>query len=289
MLVGALGAALAIAAMAGSAAAAKPSPAPIPSTPAPAGERPLTPQEQAEADARLAAAETYVASEEAHRLNLVSLACVTPTVVVAVATIDGCYTPSGFLPVEARDQSKGTYCGPATGQVISNYSWAVAPGTNKYSQAKIAEWMKTDLNGGTSAPELEDGLESGTAGSPRRPVGWNWVVAPLWDSDADGQVGDQLHTMLRSNISDSKMPLAIPVKPYDRFDEFHLSSWARPVNSPGHWIAAYGWVGLWTGSDSAAMYYTDSSRDEGGSTGKFNDPVRHIAQMIMDHTRRLVW
>lgn len=282
---------------AGSAAAKKPlpTPAPAPSAPPVADERPLTPGEEAEAAAKLAAAEAYVAEAARDGRDLVSLACVTPTSVTtgmradAGMTINACAIPQGFLSVEARDQAKGIYCGPATGQVISNYSWAAAAGANKYAQTTIAGWMSTDLNGRTDAPYLEVGLEKATAGSPRRPAGWNWVVINLSDTDADGQVGDQLHTMVRSNISNSKMPLAIPVKPYDIDDAFHLSSWARPVNSVGHWIAAYGWFGLWTGTDSSLLYYTDSSRDEGGSTGKFNDPMRHIAQMIMDHTRRLVW
>ena len=272
---------------AGGAAAAKPVPPPV-------GERALTPQEQAEADARLAAAEAYVASADARSAELVTLACVTPLAdgtegTTEDATTSGCSTPQGFLAVEARDQDKGTYCGPAVGQVIANYAWAMRAGANKYTQAKIAGWMQTDIRGLTNAPELEDGLELSTAGAPRRPAAWNWVVAALFDSDRDGQVGDQLHAMLRSNVSNSKMPLAVPVKPHDNSDRFHLSSWSKPVNSPGHWIAAYGWVGLWTGTDAARLYYTDSSRDEGGSTGKFWDPVRHIAQMIMDHTQRLVW
>ena len=287
----ALSAVIVLTAGAGSVAAAKPTPAPtpIPSAPAGTAERPLTSAEEAKAAAKLAAAEAYVAQAARDGRDLVSLACVTPTSVGGGATISACAIPQGFLSVEARDQVKGTYCGPATGQVISNYSWAVGAGANRYVQTTIASWMSTDVNGGTSAPYLESGLEKATVGSPRRPAGWDWVVAGLSDTDRDGQVGDQLHTMVRSNISNSRMPLAIPVKPYDIDDAFHLSSWARPVSSIGHWIAAYGWVGLWTGTDSSLLYFTDSSRDEGGSTGKFNDPMRHIARMIMDHTRRLVW
>ena len=52
--------------------------------------------------------------------------------------------------------------------------------------------MRTDANGLTSA-QTEDGLEPATAGAPRRPDGWNWVVTPPEDSDHDGTVGDQLH------------------------------------------------------------------------------------------------
>jgi hypothetical protein len=85
------------------------------------------------------------------------------------------------------------------------------------------------------------------------------------------------------------MPLALAVKPHDRNSKYHLSSWSKPVNSPGHWIAAYGWYATWTNNDTPRIYYTDSSKDEGGSTGKFWDPTRHIAEMIRVHTGVFVW
>jgi hypothetical protein len=201
----------------------------------------------------------------------------------------GCDVPGDFLAVSARDQIRGHYCGPATGQVISNYTWAIPLNANKYSQTKIAGWMQTDANGGTSAHTMEDGLERATARAPRRPAGWDWVVTYLKDRDGDGWVGDQLHDYVRSNISGSRMALAIPVLPHERNGRFHLSSWPNPVNSPGHWIAAYGWKGFYDGTDFAKIYYADSSKDEGGSTGRFWDPLRHVAAMIMDHTERFVW
>jgi len=267
----------------GPVAAAKPSAAP------PTAERPLTPSEQAASDRRVAAALAYLATTQAAGMDVVTLGCVTPTGSTTDATTQACSVPQGFLAVEARDQTKGIYCGPATGQVIANYSWATAAGANKYTQAKIAGWMQTDVFGGTSAPYLEDGLEAATAGSPRRPAGWDWVVTDLRDLDGDGTVGDELQGFVRSNVSSSKMPLAIPVKPHDRNSAFHLVSWPKPVASIGHWIAAYGWYSAWTGTDFARIYYADSSRDEGGSTGKFWDPTRHIAALIMEHTGRFVW
>lgn len=286
ILMAVLSAMLVLAAGATSAAAAKP-------TPAPAGERPLTEQEQAASGARVAAALAFLAAADASGGSHASLGCVTPTSTsqgeTGAATLDACSVPQGFLPVEARDQVKGIYCGPAVGQVISNYSWAAGAGANKYTQTRIAQWMQTDAFGGTDAHRLEDGLEQGTLGSPRRPANWDWVVTDLRDLNGNGAVGDELQGFVRSNISGSKMPLAIPVKPHDRASDFHLVSWPRPVASIGHWIAAYGWYSAWTGTDFARIYYTDSSRDEGGSTGKFWDPTRHIAALIMEHTRRFVW
>lgn len=298
------------------AAAAKPT---KPISP-PVGERPLTPAEEVASARKIAAAEAYLASAEAQEEELVSLACFVPEATAVEATGGGgatddvnpsadasadtsagtsagtdvtiqsdCVTPQGILGVEARDQTNGLYCGPAVGQVIANYSWALASGWNKYTQGRIAIWMSTDIKGGTNAPDMAYGLDRATVGSPRRPAIWSWVVTYLRDTDGDGAFGDQLHDYVRANVSGSKMPLAIPVKPYDSNSLNHLSSWAKPVASPGHWIAAYGWVGLWTGTDYARMYYTDSSKDEGGSTGKFWDPMRRVAALIMEHTGRLVW
>jgi hypothetical protein len=254
-------------------------------------ERPLTPEEEAQAEAKIAAAEQYLASPAAEQESYSSLACITPNGSSAAgeSTQASCTTPYKVLAVEARDQIRGHYCGPAVGQVIANYSWAMASGKNKYSQTTIAGWMKTDTYGSTDAPRLEDGLERATASSPRKPANWNWVVMRLQDTDGDGLFGDQLHGYVRSNVSGSKMPLAIPVKPHDRNSRYRLSSWPRPVSSVGHWIAAYGWYAYWSNTDTPQIAYTDSSRDEGGSTGKFWDPTRHLAAMIMEHTQRIVW
>lgn len=282
-----IGVALLTATMAAPVSAAKPIKppgAPVPS------ERPLTPEEQAAADRKVAAAQAYLESIEASGADLVPLACPTPTSGGPKATTtSACGVPQGYLSVEARDQVAGHYCGPATGQVIANYTWAVAAGANKYTQGKLAEWMQTDINGLTNAPELEDGLELGTQGAPRRPAGWDWVVMDLRDLDGDGMTGDELQGFVRSNISNSKMPLAIPVKPHDPASSYYLVSWPKPVKSPGHWIAAYGWYGNYTGTTFARIYYTDSSKDEGGSTGKFWDPTRDITALIAEHTRRIVW
>jgi hypothetical protein len=206
-----------------------------------------------------------------------------------VLSPSSCYVPARFLAMEARDQSKSIYCGPAVGQVIANYSWAMASGKNKYSQARIAGWMWTDINGGTSAPWLATGLNSATANSPRRPNIWTWVVLNVRDRNGNGTAGDELHGYVRSNIDGSGMPLAIPVKPHDPNSRYYLSSWPNAVRSSGHWIAAYGWYGYWTGTRFARIYYTDSSRDEGGSTGKYWDPTWDIAALIMEHTQRIVW
>ena len=114
-------------------------------------------------------------------------------------------------------------------------------------------------------------------------------MAGFGDFDNDGATGDELQNYVRANVSGSKMPLAIPVKPHDPRSYYNLSSWPKAVSSPGHWIAAYGWYGYWNGSTFSRVYFTDSSRDEGGSTGKYWNPTRDIAALMMEHTRRFVW
>jgi hypothetical protein len=279
-------------------AMAKRPPETRPPAPADAEEPPLTPAQEAASAAKLAASEMYLAQQVRSGADLVPLACIYPTGATTSAEGDAspdasiessCGTPYATLPVEARDQVKGHYCGPAVGQVIANYSWAMASGKNRYSQATIAGWMGTDTYGSTNANRLEAGLERATAGSPRLPANWDWAITYLTDTNKNGHVSDQLHAYVRTSISSFKMPLAIPVKPHDRNAKYHLSSWPRPVASMGHWIAVYGWYAYWTNSDTPQIGYTDSSRDEGGSTGKFWDPTRHLAQMILDHTGRFVW
>ena len=256
---------------------------------APGGEAPLTAEQRAASDRKVAAANAYLAGIAASGADLVSLQCVTPTSATNGPETLACTVPQAYLPVEARDQVFGFYCGPAVGQVIANYTWAVAAGGNKFTQAKIAGWMGTDANGGTSSQSLANGLETATRGAPRRPAVWQWVVTPLSDSDRDGHTGDELQGFVRANISGSKMPLAFSLKPHDPNSRYYLTSWPRPVVSVGHWISVYGWYSNYTGNDTARIYYTDSSRDEGGGTGNYWDPTRHIAALIGEHTRVFVW
>lgn len=315
-ILAALAAGMFLTAATGPALGKRPDPAPTPGE-----ERPLSPHEQAASDRKMAAAERYVASVKSDGPDLVSLACFVPNsadpvvlegssleavTVAAVRETGGetdlltadaavvtnaCQPPQGFLSVEARDQTFGHYCGPAVGQVIANYSWAMPAGRNVYLQRKIAEWMSTDFLGRTDAPQMERGLEAATLRAPRRPANWDWIVTLLGDFDGDGWMGDQLDAIVRTNISHSRMPLAIPVKPHDENSPSgaHLFSWPHAVKSIGHWVAIYGWIHVHDGTDLARMYYTDSSRDEGGATGKFWTPTRWFTLLMIEHTRRLVW
>lgn len=262
-----------------------------PSRPAatrPAAERPLTAAERAASDRKVAQAVAFVAERRASGAHLLPLSCYTPSGRNST-TSGACTVPQRYLGVQARDQIRSHYCGPAVGQVIANYAWNVRGDANRYTQAQIAGWMQTDARGFTNAPELEDGLEIATRGGSRVPARWDWVVTEVRDLNGNRSTGDELHAFVQTNISRNTMPLAIPVKPHDANSLYNLSSWPRPVASMGHWIAAYGWYGDYSGNDFARTYYTDSSKDEGGATGYFWNATRHLAGLIREHTGRLVW
>ncbi len=291
---------LALAAGAGPAFAADPTqPLPPPTKPLERGERPLTSQEEAAADAKAAAARAYVSSLRGSGFGLVTLSCAIPDTrpadpaspgknVGKVGLTSVSCAQSGFLSVEARQQEKNHYCGPAVGQVIANYAWAMKAGVNKHSQNTIATWMKTNVNGLTNAPELAIGLQKATGGGARTPVNWAWAPTDLRDLDGSGSTTDELHDYVVSAISGWKMPLAFAVKPHDRNSRYNLSSWPNVVSSPGHWIAAYGWSGS-GGLSYARIYFADSSKNQGGGTGKYWNRTAEIAALIGEHTRRFVW
>ena len=121
---------------------ATPASAAKPTKPPTGGERPLTTQEAAAAQRKVAGAEAYEASIKAAGTDLVSLSCLTPESQTESVTTLACAPPQGFLGMEARDQVFGHYCGPAVGQVIANYSWAMAAGRNVFSQQQLAGWMQ---------------------------------------------------------------------------------------------------------------------------------------------------
>jgi hypothetical protein len=263
---------------------------PPPRQPRPVPERPLTPAEREAGERKIRHAERYLARADA-QLVANAAACPAGAAAGSVAVQALCpAVPRASLAVEARDQVFGHYCGPAVGQVIANWAWAMGPGANKYTQGDIARWMLTDVKGQTTFADLANGLDVATARAPRTPAGWDWVVIALRNRGGHPTTADELHGLVRANVSGSGMPLAFAVKPHDATAQFRLTSWPRPVNSVGHWIAAYGWyAAAFDGTDFARIYYTDSSRDEGGSTGKFWDPTRHLAWMIGAHTGLLVW
>ena len=262
---------------------------PIPRPASTLAERPLTAAERAASDRKVAAALGYVAAQRASGAHLLPLSCFTPSGSVAAGTADSaCYVPQRYLGVQARDQIRSHYCGPAVGQVISNYTWDTGA-QNKYTQTQIAGWMQTDVRGQTSAPELEDGLE---AGDRRRPT----TAGRLGLGD-HRRPGSQTRTgppeMSCTRSCRPTSPRADAARDPGQATRRGLPVQPRQLAQPGLLGRALDrrvrLVRTLERQRFARTYYTDSSKDEGGPTGYFLFATRHLAGLIREHTGRFVW
>lgn len=194
----------------------------------------------------------------------------------------------------ARQQATSYYCGPASGQVVSNYSWGInnagtggtTTANNKYTQATIAGWMGT-TTAGTSGANLA-GVWSST---PSQRTGLN-KAANLpsgfgYFYTATG-TGAQWHSKVITDISTWAMPLVVPVKPHDPGATYRLTSWPNAIQA-WHWIMVRGYQGSWDGTRNPLVFYNDSSGGYSGSTGAFNDPSLDVHYVNALNTGNLVW
>ena len=143
---------------------------------APGGEAPLTAEQRAASDRKVAAASAYLAGVAASGVDLVSLQCVTPTerdARTGNAGLRRCRRRTSRSRRATR--SSATTAGPPSGRSSRTTPGRSAPGGNKFTQAKIAGWMGTDANGGTSSQSLANGLETPLAerrAGPPSGSGW---------------------------------------------------------------------------------------------------------------------
>jgi hypothetical protein len=207
-----------------------------------------------------------------------------------VTAVPQSYTLSTY----ARHQRRWFYCGPATVQVISNYTWGYylnatsesATG-NKYKQSTIsATWTKTDV---TQQQTYLGNLINGMNGASQLPFAgfymqWN---APAWS--------DFQHA-IATDTSTWYMPLAAGVSPRKTGSPYYLYSWrSAPAGNWGHYIPLRGYSGFF--QSSALAYYNDSSggTDEVtgetilGSTGAFQDLSFTVYKTMMNQSGNLVW
>jgi hypothetical protein len=175
------------------------------------------------------------------------------------------------LGTKARQQNNYYYCGPATGQVVINWTRGITSGnndgedptTNWRRQSKIAVWMST-TTAGTAGANLAIGLNN--PNGTLKPTS-DWVY-----TYADNGTMDQFHKKVITDVDGFGMPLVLATAPYLVGATNHLSSWPRPVAGAHHWIVLRGYDGL-PGSPSPIIRYQDSSAGYGGSTGPFSDPL----------------
>ena len=186
--------------------------------------------------------------------------------------------PSSYvLAMYARHQHLWFYCGPATVQVVSNYTWhyyytstsGQAPTTNKYTQSKIShDWTLTDTNGQQTSPTLIAPALNAASVLPFAGFYQVWKY-PVWSD---------FQNAIATDTSQWNMPLAEHVNPRSLNSSYILASWpsGQQRSDYGHYIPLRGYSGFT--QTSALAYYDDSSGgvdDNGqgmlGSTGAFSD------------------
>ncbi|HEY8134936.1 MAG TPA: hypothetical protein VIF08_02765 [Candidatus Limnocylindrales bacterium] len=180
------------------------------------------------------------------------------------------------LAVRARHQSTAFWCGPASGQVVINYSRGYvyeslngdSTATNWRTQATIASWMKTNQTTGTLGGNLAAALNRPDA--VLRPVpDWTYVYARNTD-------GEDMHAKVVVDVDHFAMPLVIAVKPHKADAEYWLPSWPREASGAKHWIVIFGYDGLWDGTTDPTLYYTESA-----GNGSKNPGVYTVSSMAM--------
>jgi len=178
------------------------------------------------------------------------------------------------LGTKARQQNNYYYCGPATGQVVINWTRGIISGnndgedlsTNWRRQSRIAQWMGT-TTAGTGGANLATGLNNP-----------NGVVKPTADwvySYADNGTMAAFYEKVIVDIDAFGMPLVLATAPHLKDAVYYLSTWPKEVPGAHHWIVIRGYDGL-PGSPSQIIRYQDSSAGYGGSTGPASDTLAVI-------------
>lgn len=217
---------------------------------------------------------------------------------LSASSIPASYTLSTY----ARHQHRWFYCGTATAQVVSNYTWDVynssqdgeAAATNKYKQSTISNsWTKNDVDKDpphhvyyTALGDLINGMNAASA----LPFGGFYMQwqSPSWS---------EFQNAIATDTSQWFMPLAAGVNPRKTGSPYYLNSWASVTPGDyGHYIPLRGYSGFT--QSTAIAKYNDSSggRDEvetsiiiAGSTGAFQDLSYTVYKTMMNRYGNLVW
>lgn len=183
------------------------------------------------------------------------------------------------LMTKARQQNNYYFCGPATGQVVINWSRGIINGnndgedgtTNWRKQSKIATWMGT-TSAGTGGANLASGLNNPNA--VLKPTA-EWVYAY-----AENGSMQELFGKVLTDIDWFGMPLILATAPHlANAGVYFLESWPNVAPGAHHWIVIRGYDGLWGGASPIIIRYQDSSVGYGGATGAFDDTLSVIWQV----------
>jgi hypothetical protein len=182
------------------------------------------------------------------------------------------------LATRARQQNNYYFCGPASGQVVINWTRAITSTnnngedgtTNWRRQSKIATWMNT-TTAGTGGANLAVGLNNS-----------NGVLKPTADwvyTYAENGTMQAFFNKIVTDIDGFGMPLVLATAPHmANAGVDYLESWPREYPGAHHWIVVRGYDGLW-GDARILIKYQDSSAGFGGATGSFDDSLSVVYQV----------
>lgn len=186
-------------------------------------------------------------------------------------------SPAKTLATRARQQNTYYFCGPASGQVVINWSRGIINGnndgedgtTNWRRQSKIAIWMGT-TTAGTGGASLAAGLNNPNA--VLKPTS-DWVY-----TYADNGTMQDLYNKIVTDIDGFGMPLVLATAPHLKDAVYYLESWPKVVAGAHHWIVVRGYDSQVSPADPV-IKYQDSSGGYGGATGPFDDHLSVIYQV----------
>jgi hypothetical protein len=178
------------------------------------------------------------------------------------------------LGTKARQQNNYYYCGPATGQVVINWTRGITSGnndgeditTNWRRQSKIAQWMST-TSAGTGGANLASGLNNPN-GTLKPTADWLYIYA-------DNGTSKDLLGKIVTDIDHYSMPLVLATAPHLRGAAYYLASWPNVAPGAHHWIVIRGYD-MSANPNDPTIRYQDSSAGYGGATGPFADPLSVI-------------
>ena len=183
------------------------------------------------------------------------------------------------LATRARQQNNYYFCGPASGQVVINWSRGIINGnndgedatTNWRRQSKVAEWMGT-TSAGTGGASLASGLNNPNA--VLRPTSdWIYIYA-------DNGTTQALYQKIVADVAMYAMPLVLATAPHiSGAGVYYLESWPKVAAGAHHWIVLRGYDGAWGDPNAISIKYQDSSAGYGGATGAFDDSLAVIWQV----------
>jgi Peptidase_C39 like family len=206
---------------------------------------------------------------------------------------DGCGGTGDAPPVEKvlatkpRQQSTWYWCGPASGQVVINWSRGYTSSSldgdsstsNYKKQSTLASLMGTNSTSGTGGAALATTLNRDDTVDP--PTA-DWIY-----SYVDSGTMLDLHTKIVTDVAEYGMPLVAGVAPHVSGSPYALSSWGNYSGNAHHYIVLSGYSGLIP--SSALITYDDSSKGYSGGTGKFEDPMTTIWNVNKNNKAKIIW